>query len=67
MTIVQSIRLVSKAPVGDWTCGNLNLKINRSVKTPLQRVYKSCTLNVIDSRQKLNEREKHVQNKTQIS
>ena len=35
MRITQSMRLVSEAPLGDWICGNFNLKIDRSVKTPL--------------------------------
>ena len=38
-------RLVSKAPVGDRICGNFNLRINRSVKTPLHEYIRVvCTL-----------------------
>ena len=38
MRNLQSLRLVRKAPVGDSICGNFDLKINRSVKTPLQNI-----------------------------
>ena len=31
MRIMQSMRLVSEAPLGDRICGNFNLKVNRSV------------------------------------
>ena len=35
MRIMQSMRLVSEAPLGDWICGNVNLKLTRSVETLL--------------------------------